>query len=136
MQYIVAVGLLKGNLTSNDYEDEAASDERIDWLRNRMEVFEEHRFSEEYLDAEKRSAASSITVQFMNGEVKGPVTVEYPLGHPVRRNEALPKLKDKFTENIMPVLGQSRTEHLVSLLWSTNDWLGLPVNQFVDLFLK
>src|SRR5689334_18537877 len=36
LQYMVAVALLKGRLTAEDYEDAAAADPRIDQLRSRM----------------------------------------------------------------------------------------------------
>src|SRR5207248_8506831 len=45
LQYIVAVGLLKGCLTAADYEDEAAADPRIDWLRSRMVLTQTPRLS-------------------------------------------------------------------------------------------
>src|ERR1700704_5194388 len=38
IQYMTAVGLMKGTLTAPDYEDEAAADPRIDALRNKMEI--------------------------------------------------------------------------------------------------
>src|SRR5262249_21262837 len=38
LQYMVAVALLKGDLTAEDYEDAAAADPRIDRLRSRMVV--------------------------------------------------------------------------------------------------
>src|SRR5213075_291142 len=40
LQYIVAIGLLKGTLTAEDYADDAAADPRIDALREKMVVAE------------------------------------------------------------------------------------------------
>ena len=45
LQYMVAVALLKGGLTAEDYEDEAAADPRIDELREKMRVVENERFT-------------------------------------------------------------------------------------------
>jgi len=39
IQYMVAIGLLKGNLTAQDYEDEVAIDPRIDLLRKKNEMY-------------------------------------------------------------------------------------------------
>src|SRR5258708_40316869 len=64
IQYMVAVGLLKGNLTADDYEDAAARDLRIDQLRAKMECIEDQQFNRDYLDPEKRSIASGLTVEF------------------------------------------------------------------------
>src|ERR1700746_2000384 len=55
IQYMVAVALIRGNLTAEDYEDEAAKDPLIDQLRSKMEVKENPQFSRDYLDSEKRS---------------------------------------------------------------------------------
>ena len=38
IQYMVAVSLIKGNLTAEDYEDDVAADPRVDLLRDKMEV--------------------------------------------------------------------------------------------------
>ena len=40
IQYMTAVALLNGDLTAEDYEDQAAADPRIDALREKMEVVE------------------------------------------------------------------------------------------------
>src|SRR6185436_899439 len=45
LQYMVAVPLIKGNLVAEDYEDDVASDPRIDALRAKMEVTEDKRYS-------------------------------------------------------------------------------------------
>ncbi len=61
LQYMVAIGLLKGTLTAEDYEDEAAADPRLEWLRSRMVVAEDPRFTADYLDPVKRSIGSGRT---------------------------------------------------------------------------
>ena len=45
LQYMVAVGLLKGNLIAEDYEDDVAKDPRIDMLREKMVINEDKRLS-------------------------------------------------------------------------------------------
>src|SRR6201988_4770440 len=55
IQYMVAVPLIFGRLTAGDYEDEIASDARIDALRDKMEVVENKQFTVDYLDPAKRS---------------------------------------------------------------------------------
>ena len=49
LQYMVAIGLLKGNLVAEDYEDGVAQDPRIDELRSKMVVTENKKYSEDYL---------------------------------------------------------------------------------------
>ena len=64
LQYMVAIGLIFGELTADHYGDDIAADPRIDWLRSRMEVVEEPRYSKDYLDPGKRSIANSRPALF------------------------------------------------------------------------
>src|SRR5438876_4942265 len=58
IQYMVAIGLLKGDLTAADYEDDVARDPRIDALRAKMICIENKGYSRDYLDPRKRSVAN------------------------------------------------------------------------------
>jgi 2-methylcitrate dehydratase len=100
LQYMVAVGLLNGRLSADDYEDEAAADPRIDALRARMEVVEEPRYTRDYLDPDKRSIANAVQVRFADGAGTRRVEVEYPLGHRRRRDEGIPLLERKLRANL------------------------------------
>jgi len=53
LQYMIAVPLLFGRLTANDYEDEIANDPRIDALREKMAVSENPQFTKDYFDPDK-----------------------------------------------------------------------------------
>jgi 2-methylcitrate dehydratase len=100
LQYITVVPLLYGELTDRHYEDEVAADPRIDALRERCVVVEGPRYSQDYLDPAKRSIANAVRVVFADGTATERVEVEYPLGHPRRRNEARPLLAAKLLENV------------------------------------
>lgn len=115
IQYMVAMGLINGNLTANDYSDEAAADPRIDELRDKMVVRENSQFSRDYLDPNRRSIASTLTVTLQNGTKLEPVKVEFPLGHPKRRNEGIPLLFKKFRDNLASRLETSKVDELVAL---------------------
>src|SRR5438128_6319745 len=64
IQYMVAIGLIKGNLTAADYEDDVARDPRIDALRAKMICIENKGYSRDYLDPRKRSIANQLQVFF------------------------------------------------------------------------
>ena len=64
LQYMVAIGLLKGDLIAEDYEDDVASDPRVDALREKMVISEDSRYSTEYHEADKRSIANKIQIHF------------------------------------------------------------------------
>jgi 2-methylcitrate dehydratase len=100
IQYIVAIGLLFGNLTADDYEDERAVDPRIDSLREKIVVEEDTQYSHDYLDPTKRSIPNALQVFFKDGTNTEKVVVEYPLGHRRRRGEALPHLRSKLLANL------------------------------------
>lgn len=100
LQYMVAVGLLNGDLTADDYEDSAAKNPNIDLLRSKMEVIEDTRYSADYHDPEKRSIANAIQVFFKDGTSTNKEEVEYPIGHRLRREEGIPVLENKFICNL------------------------------------
>src|ERR1700739_1521775 len=60
IQYMVAVPLIFGRLTAEDYEDTVAADPSIDRLREKMEVVENGQFTADYLDPAKRSIGNSV----------------------------------------------------------------------------
>ncbi len=69
IQYMVAVPLIFGRLTAEDYEDAVAGDPRIDELRGKMQVRENTTFTQEYYAADKRYIGNAIQVFFRDGVV-------------------------------------------------------------------
>src|SRR3546814_4736472 len=59
IQYMVAVPLIFGRLTADDYSDAVAADPRIDALRGRMQVSENPQFTADYFDPDKRDRKST-----------------------------------------------------------------------------
>ena len=68
---MTAIGLIFGELTADHYEDKFARDPRIDALRDKMVIIEDARYTEEYLDPEKRSIANAVQVFFKDGTGDG-----------------------------------------------------------------
>ena len=112
LQYMVAIGLLKGDLVAEDYEDDVAQDPRIDELRSKMVVTENKKYSEDYLDPEKRSIANKLRVLFNDGSSTEEIEVEYPIGHRRRRNEGIPVLENKFLSNLKTVFDEEKSEQI------------------------
>ena len=106
IQYMVAVALLNGELTADDYEDEAAGDPRIDRLREKMEVVHRPEYSRDYLDPAKRSIANAVAIEFHDGSPSERIEIEYPLGHRRRRDEARLSLFSKFRASASSRLSQ------------------------------
>ncbi|MBC7781297.1 MAG: 2-methylcitrate dehydratase [Proteobacteria bacterium] len=132
VQYIVAVGLLHGRIGPDDYSDAfAAADPRIDGLRARMTLREDPRYTDGFFDPARRSSANAVEVFFRDGTTSGRVEREYPLGHPRRRGEALPALRDKF-EHAMRGTPAPRREQLLALRDDPDALDRMPVHEFID----
>jgi 2-methylcitrate dehydratase len=135
LQYMVAVGLIFGELTADHYSDAVAADPRIDRLRERMEVAEEPRYSKEYLDPDKRSIANAVQVFFRDGGSTAKIEVEYPLGHRRRREEGLPLLVRKCRTNLAGRLAAGRVEKIMALCLDRQRLETTPVDEFMGMFV-
>ncbi len=136
LQYMVAIGLLKGGLVAEDYEDDIAEDPRIDRLRELMVVEEDVRFSEEYHQPDKRSIANAVQVFFRDGSASEKKTVEYPLGHRRRRKEGIPLLEEKFRRNLSTRFPARRANEIEALCMDQATLESTPVHEFMDLFVR
>ena len=130
IQYMTAIGLLKGDLIAEDYEDDAAADPRIDSLREKMVIEEDKRYTKEYLEADKRSIANSIQIFFSDGSSTEKIEVEYPIGHRRRRQEGLPILESKFKKNLSTLFDKDQTQKIIDLFENGDD---LERTSVVDL---
>ncbi|MCC5860111.1 MAG: bifunctional 2-methylcitrate dehydratase/aconitate hydratase [Ectothiorhodospiraceae bacterium] len=134
IQYMVAVPLIFGRLTADDYEDAVAADPRIDALRDRMEVVENTQFTRDYFDPDKRAIGNAVQVFFNDGSKTERVEVQYPIGHRRRRKEGIPVLVDKFQRALAT---RFAPRQLSAIKAACSDQAGLeamPVNDFTDLW--
>ena len=135
IQYIVAIGLLKGNVTAADYEDDVAADPRVDALRAKMTCVEHKPWSRDYLDPKKRSIANAVQVFFKGGSATEKVAVEYPLGHRRRRAEGVPLLEAKFRTNLARRFPARQQAAILALCRDPKRLESTSVNEFVDAFV-
>ena len=135
IQYMSAIGLIKGNLTAADYEDEVAHDPRVDQLRDKMVCVEHKPWSRDYLDPKKRSIANAIQVFFKDGSKTANVTVEYPVGHRRRRKEGVPLLEAKFRTNLARKFPEKQRAAIYALCQDQQKLEATPVHEFVDLMV-
>jgi 2-methylcitrate dehydratase len=136
IQYMTAIGLIKGNLTAADYEDAVAHDPRVDRLRAKMNCVEHKPWSRDYLDPKKRSIANAVQVFFDDGSKSDKAIVEYPIGHRRRRKEGVPLLEAKFRTNLARRLAPGQQQAILDLTRSQERLEATPVNEFVDLFVS
>ncbi|BCE04503.1 bifunctional 2-methylcitrate dehydratase/aconitate hydratase [Bacillus paralicheniformis] len=135
LQYITAIGLIYGDITADHYEDETAQNPEIDRLREKMTTVENKQYSTDYLDPEKRSIANAVQVFYKDGTQSEKIAVEYPIGHRRRRNEGIPLLKEKFTNNLKTRFPAGQAERINALLNDPRQLSGTPVPDFMELFV-
>ena len=136
LQYMTAIGLIKGDLVAEDYEDSVAKDPLVDNLREKMVIEEDLSFSKDYLDPSKRSIANSLQIFYKDGTSSDLEEVHYPIGHKNRRAEGIPILVSKFEKNLKTQFSDDRVEDIMSLFEDNEKLFNLPVSKFVDFFVK
>jgi 2-methylcitrate dehydratase len=132
IQYMVAVALLFGHLTADDYEDVVASDTRIDALREKMIVSENKKFSVDYLEPEKRAIGNAVQIFFQDGSSSERIEIEYPVGHRCRRQEGIPLLLEKFKRNLATRFAKDKVNQIFSICEEQAYLESIAVNEFVD----
>ena len=132
LQYMIAIGLLFGDLKAEHYEDAIAKDPRIDELREKMVVIEKPRYSQEYLDPKLRSIANALTIFMKDGTSFGPVEVEYPLGHRRRRAESTSLLFEKCEKNLSTHFKKAEVMELMQLFHDQESFQELRVSELMD----
>jgi 2-methylcitrate dehydratase len=137
VQYMIAVPLLFGRLTAEDYEDALALDpvwgKRIDALRDMTECSEVPQFTQDYHDPDMRSIANSLRIVLDDGtELER--TVEYPVGHRRRREEGLPLLIEKFKTNLRRRFAEERQVRILEASLDRGRLEGIAVSEYVDLY--
>jgi 2-methylcitrate dehydratase len=135
IQYMAAVPMIFGRLTAADYEDDVASDPRIDRLRDKMEVVENEQYTKDYFDADKRYIGNAIQVFFSDGSSTDRVAVDYPIGHRARRDEGIPVLKQKFNDSVSAKLKPSQWQALSEVCADRNQLVEMTVDDFMALLV-
>ena len=133
LQYMIAIGLLKGDLVAEDYEDDVASDPRIDQLRSKMDIKEDERYSREYHEADKRSIANRIQIHFNDGTSSEVIEVEYPIGHKRRREEGIPVLEQKFKRNLELTYGKEKANLIFEKCINQEEFEKMSVIDFREM---
>jgi 2-methylcitrate dehydratase len=131
LQYVVAIGLLHGQLLPGDYEDGVAADPRIDALRSKMIVREDEAYTRGFRSPDQ-SNANAVRVNLNDGTATGRVVVHYPLGHPRRRDEGVPMLMEKFEKNAARVYAGRQRARVLALCADSTRLAAMAVHEFMD----
>ena len=138
IQYMVAVPLIFGRLTAEDYDDAVALDpvwgKRIDALREQITCVEDPQFTADYHDPTKRSIANALTVKLNDGTTLPEVVVEYPIGHRLRRTNGIPLLLDKFRTNLARRFTPEQQQTILAASLDQSTLESTPVDDYVSLY--
>jgi 2-methylcitrate dehydratase len=139
IQYMVAVPIIFGRLTAEDYDDVIALDpfwgKRIDDLRAVITCVEDPQFTADYHDPNKRSIANALTIELKDGTVLPEVVVEYPIGHRLRREQGIPLLIEKFEHNLARRLSPEAQKKILTASLDQSTLEATPVDEYVSLFV-
>ncbi len=133
---MVAVPLIFGRLTAEDYENHIASDPRIDVLRDKIYCIEDTQFTLDYHDPQKRAISNALTIELTDGTLLPEVVVEYPIGHPRRRAEGIPKLIEKYKTNLARVFSEKQQKEILAATLDYDTFLEQDVSRIMDLFVR
>jgi 2-methylcitrate dehydratase len=136
LQYMVAIPLIFGRLTAEDYEDTVASDPRIDHLRSKMVVRENTRFTEEYYAPDKRYIGNAVQVFFKDGTATQRIEVDYPIGHRKRRSEGMPVLVKKFETSVAAHYSVKQAAAIKEMFADRMRLERMPVQEFMAGLVK
>ncbi|MPZ41860.1 MAG: bifunctional 2-methylcitrate dehydratase/aconitate hydratase [Betaproteobacteria bacterium] len=132
-QYVIAVGLIFGRLDARDFEDALASDPRVDRLRAKTIITEDPAYSEGFYDSQRRTSANAVQVFFDDGTHTPKVEVEYPAGHPRRRAEFMPTLRNKVRSSLTRRYVPKRQAEIQALYDDPQRLDATAVDRFVDM---
>ena len=136
IQYMVAIPLIFGRLTAEDYEDRIAADPRVDALRARMIVQENPSFTRDYYAPDKRYIGNALQVFFRDRSATERVQVDYPIGHRKRRTEGMPILVKKFEASVDAHFPPKQCEAIKRMFAEPRRLDALPVNEFMAGLVK
>ena len=112
LEYMVAAALIFKDLTSETYSDNFHGLDKVNSLRKKIKIYENKDFTKNYYDIAKRHISNEIFFKYNDGSFSDKVKVETPIGHPDRRDEAIPLLKDKFVHNVKNYYSDEKAENL------------------------
>ena len=138
IQYMVATMLVFNRLEATDYTDggEAAESPLVEDLRKRIKCLEDPQFTKDYHDPSLRTISNALTVTLKDGTVLDEVSVEAPLGHRLRREEAKPEILAKYKRHLGHHFDGEKVKALCDLGIDAKRLEGMEVDKYVDLYVK
>lgn len=135
VQYMIAVPLIHGRLTADDYEDDVAANPDIDALRAKIVCVEDPSLTRDYHDPDKRAIANALTVTLNDGVELDEILCEYPIGHRRRRDEGITLLETKFRTNLARRFPARQQQQILDVSLDPQRLDAMAVHDYVDLYV-
>ena len=135
MQYVVALALLKGSAPeAQDFHDGSvwATSASLAALRERTDIRVDQQLTRDYLDLNKKSLASGVTIKLVNGSVLDEVMIEFPVGH-LQSSQTEAMVREKFLKNMGLMFSSTETMKIIEAVEREED---MSISSFVDLFVR
>ena len=98
-------------------------------------TFENKTFTKDYFDASKRYIGNAIQIFFVDGSKTERIAIDFPVGHPKRRQEGIPILKKKFQTSIQHKLRDNQWLQLTSLYADKEKCMQTEVDEFMSFLV-
>lgn len=134
IQYAVALACLKGSAPeAADYLDTSpwAAKDDLKCLMERITVSPDPDLTRDYLDLNKKSIGTGVTVHLKDQSVLPEILVEYPIGH-ARNPDTNAFLEAKFSQNMVRMFSKTEIAQIEMAVHRPD----LPVSNFVDLLAR
>ena len=127
-----------GKLDGADYNDdsEAASSQLVEHIRRSTSCVVDPQFTADYHDPTRRTISNALTVTLMDGTMMDEVVVQAPLGHRFRREEAIPKIMDKYERHLASHYRPDHVKRLMELGSNRIELEKMDMDSFVDLYVE
>ena len=135
IEYMVSVALLDGDVTSDSYKDSYERINEVEGLRKKFKTIENKNYTKDYYDIDKRQIANKVFFEYRDGSFSEEKEVLYPIGHPDRREESIPLLKEKFISNC----SKFHSNTFLTNLWDetlSGEFTEKPLQSFLDYILN
>ena len=95
-------------------------------------IREEEQFTKDYLDPDKKTISSGVSIYLADGTILDEVLVEYPVGHK-KHPQTLKRVGQKFNSIIALMFTEAEIMKIIDVVESGDN---TPVADFVDLLVR
>ena len=136
IQYMVAVPLLFGRLTAEDYEEQSRAILELTYCAPRWWCARTRSSRRTTTLPTERYIGNAVQVFFKDGSSTSRVAVDYPIGHRKRRAEGMPILVKKFENSVAAHYTPRQCEAIKLIFGDRNRLESISISEFMATLVK